>query len=269
MALVNAKCTGCGTNLEVDGSQDAAICKYCGAAFVVEKAVNNYNIANAQIISDNININLTTEPTENALLEYAGRIVNHNPKEAIETYKNVLKTNPASYMAWFGIAEADVVLTEKGEFDSRFLGTREAAFGIFIVGTNEQAGVTTIPKYSEEFNNAYINALRYAPLNERAIVEQFYNKNVTEAKKQAEEYVNKKTEKIRAGFRSNIILAAILFAAGLLLVFINMAINPQKIKGEAIFVCILAVFYIGFVFKMYKISIVTIIDYLINKKMKK
>ena len=46
MPLVNAKCTNCGANLEVDSSKDAAICQYCGSAFIVEKAINNYNITN-------------------------------------------------------------------------------------------------------------------------------------------------------------------------------------------------------------------------------
>lgn len=46
MPLVNAKCTNCGANLEVDSSKDAAICQYCGSAFIVEKAIKNYNITN-------------------------------------------------------------------------------------------------------------------------------------------------------------------------------------------------------------------------------
>jgi DNA-directed RNA polymerase subunit RPC12/RpoP len=48
MALVNAKCTACGANLEVDGDQDAAVCKYCSTAFIVEKAINNFKISKAQ-----------------------------------------------------------------------------------------------------------------------------------------------------------------------------------------------------------------------------
>lgn len=46
MPLVNAKCTNCGANLEVDNTKDAANCPYCGAAYIVEKAINNYNITN-------------------------------------------------------------------------------------------------------------------------------------------------------------------------------------------------------------------------------
>ena len=58
MPLVQAKCTNCGANLEVDSKKDAAICEYCGVAFIVEKAINHYNIANAQIRADVVNVNL-------------------------------------------------------------------------------------------------------------------------------------------------------------------------------------------------------------------
>ena len=46
MPLVQVKCTNCGANLEIDNTLDAAVCPYCGAAFIVEKAINNYNTAN-------------------------------------------------------------------------------------------------------------------------------------------------------------------------------------------------------------------------------
>lgn len=43
MPFVAAKCTECGANIEVDDTKDAGICKYCGTAFITEKAINNYN----------------------------------------------------------------------------------------------------------------------------------------------------------------------------------------------------------------------------------
>lgn len=46
MPLISAKCTNCGANLEVDNTKEAAICSYCGSAYVVEKAVNYYNTTN-------------------------------------------------------------------------------------------------------------------------------------------------------------------------------------------------------------------------------
>lgn len=42
--LVPAVCTQCGGQLEVDPQQQAAVCPYCGTPFIVEKAINNYNI---------------------------------------------------------------------------------------------------------------------------------------------------------------------------------------------------------------------------------
>lgn len=55
MPLAQAKCTNCGANLEIDDTKDAAICPYCGTAFIVEKAINNYNTTN-QIHADTVNI---------------------------------------------------------------------------------------------------------------------------------------------------------------------------------------------------------------------
>ena len=52
MPLVNAKCTNCGATLTVDKDKEAAVCQYCNSAFIVDKAINNYNITN------NINANV-------------------------------------------------------------------------------------------------------------------------------------------------------------------------------------------------------------------
>lgn len=46
MPFVQAKCTNCGANLQVDNSKEAAICPYCDSAYIVEKAINNYQITN-------------------------------------------------------------------------------------------------------------------------------------------------------------------------------------------------------------------------------
>ena len=46
MPLIVARCTNCGGDIQVDSKKDAQICKYCDTAFIVEKAINNYNISN-------------------------------------------------------------------------------------------------------------------------------------------------------------------------------------------------------------------------------
>ncbi len=55
MPIIPAKCTNCGASLDVDNTKDAAICPYCGSAFIVEKAINNYNTTN-HISADTVNI---------------------------------------------------------------------------------------------------------------------------------------------------------------------------------------------------------------------
>ena len=61
MPLVNAKCPNCGATLKTDDSKDAAICEFCNSAFIVERAINNFNttinIANAQILVSDVDIN--------------------------------------------------------------------------------------------------------------------------------------------------------------------------------------------------------------------
>lgn len=58
MPLTSAKCTSCGAELQVDSKQEAVVCKFCKSAFVVEKAISNYNIANAEINAQTLNVNL-------------------------------------------------------------------------------------------------------------------------------------------------------------------------------------------------------------------
>ena len=41
---VPAVCTQCGAKLDVDPDKDAAVCPYCGTPFLVDKAIQNYNI---------------------------------------------------------------------------------------------------------------------------------------------------------------------------------------------------------------------------------
>ena len=53
MPFVNAKCTNCGGTLSVDNTKDAWICDYCRSPFIVEKAINNYNVTNNNTIHAN------------------------------------------------------------------------------------------------------------------------------------------------------------------------------------------------------------------------
>ena len=73
MGLVNAKCTNCGGILQVDDSKEAAICPFCESAYIVEKAINNYNIN----ITNNVNFN-------NATININGAVVHVNENVDID-----------------------------------------------------------------------------------------------------------------------------------------------------------------------------------------
>ena len=56
MPLVKAKCTECGAPIEVNPNAEKLICRYCGNEFIVEKAINNYNVSiNASVVNNNFN----------------------------------------------------------------------------------------------------------------------------------------------------------------------------------------------------------------------
>ncbi|BAL83020.1 hypothetical protein SELR_13120 [Selenomonas ruminantium subsp. lactilytica TAM6421] len=100
MSFIPAKCTQCGAEITVDDTKDAGICKYCGTAFVTEKAINNYNTyvtndfsgANVNIVKGDIN-NLI-HLAENAL--YA-----ENYQEAYDYANKALEIDSRSSLGWF------------------------------------------------------------------------------------------------------------------------------------------------------------------------
>ncbi len=61
MPFVQAKCPECGGMLAVDDSKKAAVCQFCGEAFIVREAVNNYNTYN----TTNNNYNTTNQTSHN------------------------------------------------------------------------------------------------------------------------------------------------------------------------------------------------------------
>ena len=64
MSLVEAKCTNCGSILKVDNEKEAAICEFCGSAFIVEKAIN-YNSIVANVVNIyNSNESIDIKPTK-------------------------------------------------------------------------------------------------------------------------------------------------------------------------------------------------------------
>ena len=59
MPFVQGKCPNCGGVLAVDSAKDAAVCPFCETPFVIEKAINNYNITNNINVGAGAVVNVT------------------------------------------------------------------------------------------------------------------------------------------------------------------------------------------------------------------
>ncbi len=107
MALVPAKCTQCGANIEVDETKDAGICQYCGTAFITEKAINNYNINTKDIIINSNNVNVSQVDIE-ASIEAAKKLVENNlPYDAKSLLDDLAKQCPYDYRIWWELAKIE------------------------------------------------------------------------------------------------------------------------------------------------------------------
>ena len=89
--FVNAKCTNCGAKLEVNPDLTKAQCSYCGAEFIVEQAINNYNVQ----IAGNMNISQATihvqgSDKKNLLARAHDFEENSELNEALDYYNRVL-----------------------------------------------------------------------------------------------------------------------------------------------------------------------------------
>ena len=122
MPLVNAKCTNCGATLKVDDRQDAAVCEYCGSAYIVEKAIQNYNYyVTNNINADNVFITGKGEAEKERLLKNAE--TNERFKDyqkATQIYSQVTEDYPNEYRGWLGLA-----LIQSGSFNNVDLEFRE------------------------------------------------------------------------------------------------------------------------------------------------
>ena len=97
MPLVAARCTQCGAELEVEKTQEAAICKFCGTPFIVEKAINNYAVTNNNYINAQQVIVAGNETADNLAEAGEKHLRMHNYKNAEECFDRLEKDFPSDY----------------------------------------------------------------------------------------------------------------------------------------------------------------------------
>lgn len=122
MPLVNAKCTNCGAPLIVDNTKEAAICQYCGSAFIVEQAINNYNYyVTNNINADKVIITGKGDAEKERLLKNAETYERFKDYDkATQTYRQITEDYPNDYRGWLGLS---LILSE--DFNKIDLSTKE------------------------------------------------------------------------------------------------------------------------------------------------
>ena len=109
--MVPAICTQCGGKVEVDKTKAEATCPFCGSSFMIEKAINNYNVQYANIEhADNVNIDVTGAVKE--VLNFAGAQMNESRKVRQEQRKidsEIHRRNSAAFFKLYGFMLAGML----------------------------------------------------------------------------------------------------------------------------------------------------------------
>ena len=110
--MVPSLCTQCGGTVEVDEKAETAKCPFCGTTFVVEKAINNYNVKYATIEhADNVNTDVTGAVRE--VLEFAGDQIKESRQERQEQRKEEAERSrmfQSAFLKIFGLMMAGMFL---------------------------------------------------------------------------------------------------------------------------------------------------------------
>lgn len=116
MGFVAAKCTNCGANIEVDESKEAGICKFCGTAFVTEKAITNYytNVTNNNNFVG-ANINIVGGDVENLLELARNSLEINNEKDTLRFCEKALEIDVKNSDVWFIKMQAEKIRVVKAE----------------------------------------------------------------------------------------------------------------------------------------------------------
>lgn len=187
MALVPAKCTSCGGTLEVDATQKAAICPFCGSAYVVQDAIEQYNITNVYKI-DNANLKFDHKQLFSDRIEAAEkqlRVLKDYTK-ALNSFAALENDVPEDYRIWSGKLEAQT-RGYNADFSSNiYLNNKD--FFPHMLKNYEHAYKTGDNAQRTEINSKFLDLLRQcceniqsieAVLKENSIIRSKYRKKST------------------------------------------------------------------------------------------
>ena len=152
MAFVAAKCTQCNAALEVDPSKDAAICPYCGTAFITEKAIHHHHTTNVTNIgtlhADKVQLG---DSAEDELRAAETLLKLNNRMGAGVRFANVCEKHPYDYRGWFGrVRVISEELTRMDLTQARVDEMRKYYQSAFTVASEEEKALF-VPAYRDYY----------------------------------------------------------------------------------------------------------------------
>ena len=226
MPLVPAKCPNCGASLTVDPVTRAAVCPYCQTPFVVEDAVNNYNIQNTvrveHLHTDKVEIQ--DSGSAESLLKTANTYLSlNNYISARHNFKEITEKFPYEWRAWWGLIEAK---TEKFTRSAEYFYTPEQPYSMLTNRIGEHLNrLDYLFSMVEKFENGslgaekrhayktYVDNMKAADDRRRALIDSHTKELRTayeqmlprhEALRKKVEAFEKKEPKFHLGFLSKI-----------------------------------------------------------------
>jgi predicted RNA-binding Zn-ribbon protein involved in translation (DUF1610 family) len=138
MPLVPAKCTQCGGDLQIDNTKEAAVCPYCGSAFIVEKAIQLYN-QTYNISANTVNVykQENDRDTADTLYETGSNALNAgNIQLAERCFDDIKKFYPSDYRGPWGKMKCYSVYNFKDAFEQEYAD-------VCVLANSEQKSIIT------------------------------------------------------------------------------------------------------------------------------
>ena len=112
MPFVEAKCPECGGLLEVDSEKKAAVCRYCGEAFIIQDAIANYQVY--------VNGNGNQKQIDSYLKIAQSALSEKRYEEAVDSFSKVIELDVSCVDAYLGKLMAE---NASNNMESLFLNT--------------------------------------------------------------------------------------------------------------------------------------------------
>lgn len=111
--FVPGNCTNCGAALQVNPSLQAAICPACGTPFIVQQAVNNFNVHSTGNISvQNAVISMSGVNAESYVKRAIGLEQQYDYIKALEFYNKALDADPCNQAALTSVARINRLIDD-------------------------------------------------------------------------------------------------------------------------------------------------------------